>query len=187
MLIRRLLGVCSLVVLLVMAPTPAGAQQNQDFPPELEPRAQHLYRQLMCPTCPGQNISQSSAPISADMRAIVREKLLAGESNEAILAFFVEAYGESVLASPPRDGISLFVWLIPLLKLPLGGVAVFLVIRMLRKEQSAAARAQPAEAQAPLPEELAPYLEVVDSELGALEIGDSRRSAPFPSALSDRS
>ncbi|MEE8373548.1 MAG: cytochrome c-type biogenesis protein CcmH, partial [Dehalococcoidia bacterium] len=57
------------------------------------------------------------------------EKLAQGETREEILQFFVERYGESVLAAPAKSGFSLIVWLTPILGILAGGVAVWIVIR----------------------------------------------------------
>ena len=154
-------------VLLLAQPMPAQAQTDEDLSPELERRAQTLYREIMCPTCVGQTIHQSQAPIATNMRAIVRERLAAGYSDQEILAFFVDAYGESVLASPPREGVGMAAWIIPPVALALGGGAVFLAIRSLRRPLPESVRermayTQPAEDRN---ESLDSYLRLVDEEL----------------------
>lgn len=95
----------------------------------LEEQAQDIYRSLMCPLCPGQTIEQSQTELSSQMRALVREKLEQGESREEILQFFVERYGETVLAAPIKSGFNLIVWITPILVIFAGGIALWVIIR----------------------------------------------------------
>lgn len=146
--------------------TGVSAQAPQQLPPELEARAQDLYKQVMCPICDGQTIDQSRSQIAADMQSVIRERLLAGESDQAILDFFVEAYGESVLAAPPKRGAALTAWLVPPAALALGGGLVFLAIRTLQRPSPRPAQGRP-DAEDPPEETWDPYLRLVDQELDA--------------------
>lgn len=94
-----------------------------------EAAARELETQLICPVCPGQTIAQSDNEISRQMKAIIRKKLAEGETKEDILAFFVERYGEGVLAAPPKQGLNLAVWLAPLAVLLAGVAIVFIAVR----------------------------------------------------------
>lgn len=169
-----LLVLGSMLTLWAAVLTPLHAQTSPGLPPELEQRAHALYKQVMCPVCQGQTLDQSRSPVAASMRGIIGERLLAGESDAQILAFFVEAYGDSVLASPPRDGVALAVWLVPPFALMLGGVAVFLALRVLRRPLPATARSAGTSDER-TEDTLDPYLRMVDREMGT---GDGR--APFP-------
>ncbi len=115
-----------MVATVLLASFGCTTQQQQE---PLDVLAQDIYRNLMCPLCPGQTIEQSQSELSAQMRFVVREKLAQGETREEILQFFVERYGESVLAAPAKSGFSLIVWLTPILGILAGGVAVWIVIR----------------------------------------------------------
>ncbi len=95
----------------------------------LDEQAGEIYRSLMCPLCPGQTIDQSQSKLSAQMRSLVREKLEQGESREEILQFFVERYGETVLAAPVKSGFNLIVWVIPILVIFAGGILLWVIIR----------------------------------------------------------
>ena len=64
--------------------------------PDLESRYKALSQELRCPKCLNQNIADSNAPISRDLRAIVHEQLEAGATNEEIIIFLVDRYGEFV-------------------------------------------------------------------------------------------
>jgi len=103
------------LALLAMSPALPIAH-GQDFielTPELDARAASLYAGIMCPICDGQTISQSHAQISETMRQMVRERLIAGDSDDEIYAFMASAFGEDILASPPTSGIGLAVWVVP--------------------------------------------------------------------------
>ena len=162
--------VCALVAMLAVgaaASQPVLAQRQGDFselPPELEARAQRLYVELMCPACDGQTISQSRAPIAAAMRATIRDELRSGASDSEIMQIMVDSFGQSVLASPPKRGASLAVWLIPPAALLLGAGAVFLALRSMRRGPNADPETPD---DSPLTGgALVPYLRLVDEELG---------------------
>ena len=154
------------VALAAVLASPAHAQEQEPLPPELEAQAQALYESVMCPQCAGQTISQSHSQIAKAMRAAVREGLLAGQSSEEVLDSLVASFGEAVLASPPKRGVTLFVWLGPPLALALGAAAVAFAVRGLRRraDEDALAGAVPAGSKAT--GDLAPYLDMVDREIG---------------------
>ncbi|MBI4310328.1 MAG: cytochrome c-type biogenesis protein CcmH [Chloroflexi bacterium] len=134
--------------------------------PSLEEEAQAIDAGLMCPVCPAETIDQSQVPLAKQMRAIVREKLAAGETKEQIQAFFVERYGESVLAAPKKGGFSLAAWGIPLVGVVLGGATVALVVRgMMRKRDAKEEASEAAGSGDTADAEMAPYLQVVDEDL----------------------
>lgn len=88
---------------------------------------------LRCPVCQQLSILDSPAELAQEMKAVVREKLAAGESEEEVVAYFVSKYGEWVLLDPPKRGFNLVVWLGPLVLLLGGGAALaFLFSRWLR-------------------------------------------------------
>ena len=101
-------------------------------PLTLEEKAQDLYRSLMCPLCAGQTLEQSQSEISNQMRALVREKLEQGATKEEIMQFFVDRYGEAVLAAPAKKGFSLFVWIIPALAMVVGGFFLYRLIKAMQ-------------------------------------------------------
>ena len=164
------LAVMLAAALAVVLTSPAHAQDYEPLPPELEVQAQALYDSVMCPQCAGQTISQSHSQIAKAMRAAVRDGLLAGQSPEQVLDSLVASFGEGVLASPPKRGWSLLVWLGPPLALVLGAAAVALAVRGLRRGagqdalQDTAGTA--AEGVSKATGDLAPYLDMVDREIG---------------------
>ena len=95
------------------------------------------------------------------MRAVVREKLADGWTRKQILQFFVDRYGEGVLAAPPKSGVNLVAWVVPFAAVASAAVLLFFVIRAMRKG------GQTREPEGSLMEqELEPYLSLVDQEMG---------------------
>ena len=102
-------------------------------------RVYQLSTQLMCPVCDGQTLDQSQAQLSLDMQAVIREKVEAGGGNAEIRAYFVERYGEVVLASPDAGGFNLVAWVMPVV-IFLGGALLvgnaYLNMRRRRRSDS---------------------------------------------------
>lgn len=82
-------------------------------PPDLDERVRAVAGRLMCPVCEGRTVADSTSDLAAQMRAVIREKLARGESEDEVVAYFVDRYGPSVLASPPRGGAGWVLWLAP--------------------------------------------------------------------------
>jgi cytochrome c-type biogenesis protein CcmH len=152
-----------------------GTVRAQDFielTPELDARAADLYAGIMCPICNGQTISQSHAAISETMRQMVRERLVAGDTDGQIYDFMAEAFGRDILASPPTSGVALAVWLVPPFALVLGAIAVTLFVRRLRASGRPGPEA-PDSPDAPVTkgvgdgagDDLEAYLRLVDGEM----------------------
>jgi cytochrome c-type biogenesis protein CcmH len=101
--------------------------------PLIERQTHALNKAIMCPVCPGESIDQSQNPLAVSMRAIVAERLSAGQSGDQIKAYFVDKYGPSVLLEPPREGISLVAWLLPPVAVVVAIFAVFTGLRWMRR------------------------------------------------------
>lgn len=78
--------------------------------PEQEARAQHLMREFRCLVCQNQAISESHADLAGDMRAIVRERIAAGDDNDAVRQYFIDRYGDWVLLDPPLNRKTILLW-----------------------------------------------------------------------------
>ena len=104
----------------------------------LEARARALSTELRCLVCQNQSIDDSNAPLARDLRMIVREKLAAGESEDAILAFLVARYGEFVLLKPRFTMATALLWLGPFLVLLAGGIGIVLLARRRRVVENSA-------------------------------------------------
>lgn len=79
--------------------------------PVLEERAREISADLRCVVCRGENIDESNAGIAKDLRLLVRERLLEGDSNTQVVDFIVERYGEYVLMKPTTQGANIVLWL----------------------------------------------------------------------------
>ena len=78
--------------------------------PALEQRARNISADLRCVVCRGENIDESNAPIAHDLRLLVRERLVEGDSNDEVVNFIVERYGEYVLMKPNTSGANVVLW-----------------------------------------------------------------------------
>ena len=129
---RRIIGLC-LILFLGLSGAALAVQPDEVLADKaLEARARALSTELRCLVCQNQSIDDSNAPLARDLRLIVREKLVAGESEDAILAFLVARYGEFVLLKPRFTMATALLWLGPFLVLLSGGIGIVLVARRRR-------------------------------------------------------
>jgi cytochrome c-type biogenesis protein CcmH len=115
------------ILALALLASPAFAVQPDEIlaDPALEARAREISRDIRCPVCQGESIDDSSAPISRDLRIIIRERLVAGDSDREVVDYIVARYGEFVLFNPRAEGTNLILWLAgPALFLAAIGIAV---------------------------------------------------------------
>lgn len=120
-----------LAILLMLSVVPAYAViETYEFSdPALEQRYQYLSEELRCPKCQNQNIADSNAPISQDLRRLLYEQLEAGASDDEIRNYMVARYGEFVRYRPPFNVATAALWLAPVGLLLLGLVAVVMTLR----------------------------------------------------------
>jgi cytochrome c-type biogenesis protein CcmH len=123
-----------IVAALWLVPLTARAVQPDEIlaDPRLEARARDLSAQLRCMVCQNQSIDDSNAELARDLRVLVRERLKAGDSDDAIRAYLVQRYGDFILLKPPFKAETLALWGAPLVILLVGGGAVFLNSRRRR-------------------------------------------------------
>ena len=69
-----------------------------------------IAKQLKCPVCQNVPVAYSQSQLASEMRLVIREKLAQGETEESIIQYFVDRYGEDVLLEPRREGFSLLLW-----------------------------------------------------------------------------
>ncbi|HSC35704.1 MAG TPA: cytochrome c-type biogenesis protein [Thermodesulfobacteriota bacterium] len=94
----------------------------------LDDRVNEIAHLLMCPVCQGQSVAESNSNLAQDMRQIIRKQLEEGKSKEEVIAYFVNRYGETILASPPPRGVNWLLWLLPGLAIVFGalGIGIYL-------------------------------------------------------------
>ncbi len=138
--IKRLMTACTekvrliLIVLFWVASVNALAVEVYDFPnDEARERYQDLTWELRCPKCQNQNIADSNAPIARDLRREVHRMVVEGRTDQEVIDFMVERYGDFVLYRPPMAGHTMILWLAPVV-LVLVGITVVLVLGRLRQK-----------------------------------------------------
>lgn len=97
-----------------------------------EARVQRLGGGLRCPVCRGVPIASSPSVLAQQMMDVVREQVAAGKSDDEILSYFEDRYGEWALLEPKPQGLNLIIWVLPILFLT--GGAAFIIIRNRRQK-----------------------------------------------------
>jgi cytochrome c-type biogenesis protein CcmH len=123
--------------LLLAMPSLAVIETYEFSDPKLEQRYRVLSQELRCPKCQNQNIADSNAPISQDLRKLLYEKLESGASDDVILQDMVARYGEFVRYRPAAQGAALWLWLAPVIMLLAGVVLVLLLLRRAKRPTGA--------------------------------------------------
>lgn len=116
-----------LFLILALLASPVLAVQPDEVldDPTLETRARDISGGLRCLVCRNESIDDSNAALARDLRLLVRERLVLGDSDTQVVDFIVERYGEYVLLRPRSDGSALVLWLAGPLMLLLGaGIAL---------------------------------------------------------------
>ncbi|WP_425045502.1 cytochrome c-type biogenesis protein [Primorskyibacter sp. S87] len=134
----RLFAFCIILASLaaILLSVPAHAVQPDEVleDPALEARARELSKDLRCLVCRNESIDESNADLARDLRLLVRERLVEGDSNEEVIDFVVDRYGEYVLLRPTTSGANWMLWAAgPIMLLIAGGMG-FVYLR--RREQA---------------------------------------------------
>jgi cytochrome c-type biogenesis protein CcmH len=124
--------VAALLLTLGMLPAFAVNPDEMLADPALEARARAISANLRCLVCQNQSIDDSDADLARDLRVIVRERLTAGDSDEAAVQYIVDRYGEYVLLNPVFAPHTIALWVAAPLALVVGGIAVFVGLRRRR-------------------------------------------------------
>jgi cytochrome c-type biogenesis protein CcmH len=123
-----------LVLLLLAAARPALAIEPGEAlaDPAEEARARAISREIRCLVCQNENIDESGADLARDLRRIVRERLAAGDSDQAVRDYLVARYGDFVLLRPPLKPKTYLLWFAPPAILLLAGLGLFIHYRRRR-------------------------------------------------------
>ena len=124
-----LLALVLLSVPVFMHAAAALAPDEQLADPVLEARARALSKELRCLVCQNESIDDSNADLARDLRQIVRQRLVAGDSDDAVKRYLVARYGDFVLLDPPVKAKTYALWFGPALVLALGGLGVLVFLR----------------------------------------------------------
>lgn len=130
-----------ILILSVLIALPALAVEPDEIldDPALEARARELSKGLRCPVCRNESIDESNAGVSKDLRLLVRERLVAGDTDREAIDYIVDRYGEYVLLTPRASGSSWVLYLFAPALLIAGGVGGVLYVRGRAKPASAEA------------------------------------------------
>lgn len=99
----------------------------------LDQRARAVGEQLRCPICQGESVADSPSTLAQQMRGIIRQQLQEGKSEQDIIQYFRNSYGDQIVWSPPWQGFSLLAWLAPISLLLGGTILLFLTLREWRQ------------------------------------------------------
>ena len=91
----------------------------------LEARTREIAKTLRCAVCQSESLWESNATLAKQMRRIIRERLVAGESPEEIKAYFLSRYGDYILLEPRKKGFNWVIWAGPFLLLGIGGIVLY--------------------------------------------------------------
>ena len=129
--------ISSIVLGLLILVTPALAVNPKEMlnDPLLEARAREISKGLRCVVCQNQSIDDSDASLARDLRIVVRDRLLAGDSDKEVTNYVVSRYGDFVLLRPPFKAATLVLWLGPLIFCLLALLALYTFFR--RQNQTA--------------------------------------------------
>ncbi len=106
--------------------------------PNLDNEVLRIAKGLYCPVCPATPLDVCETQACVQWRDLIKQKLIAGETEEQIRAYFIAQYGERVLGAPPPEGFNLGAYILPLLLILMGGGVLFFTMRgWIRSRQSA--------------------------------------------------
>jgi cytochrome c-type biogenesis protein CcmH len=126
-------------LVLCLAAVSAGAVNPDEMldDPALEARAREISKGLRCLVCQNQSIDDSDANLARDLRVLVRERLVAGDSDGQVIDYVVSRYGDFVLMRPPFKAATYALWFGPAL---IGGLGILAVVAFYRRRTAAGAR-----------------------------------------------
>jgi cytochrome c-type biogenesis protein CcmH len=132
-----------LALLLTVVAAPAGAVLPDEMlaDPVLEARARDISKNLRCLVCQNQSIDDSDAGLARDLRIIVRERLVAGDSDGEVIDFVVDRYGDFVLLNPPFKATTYVLWIGPAV---IGAFGLLAVVVFFRRRRAQAGGGAPA-------------------------------------------
>lgn len=129
----RLCLAALLLSLLLAAPCLALQPGEALEDPVLEARAREISRNVRCLVCRGEDIDESNAELAGDLRKLVRERLVAGDTDDQVFEYLRGRYGDYVLMTPPVNKQTALLWLLPVGVFAGGVLVVTLHVRRRKK------------------------------------------------------
>ncbi|MCB8879102.1 cytochrome c-type biogenesis protein CcmH [Acidisoma cellulosilytica] len=131
-----------LTLLLQVAPAFAVSDPSELLSnPAMEARAEAIGSHLRCLVCQNESIEASDAGLARDIRAIIRQQVVAGRTDKQITAYMVQRYGSFILLEPPFEPLTVLLWGSPVIALLLGAMIALLAFRRQRREAATIAPA----------------------------------------------
>ncbi|WMS41648.1 cytochrome c-type biogenesis protein CcmH [Acuticoccus sp. MNP-M23] len=130
---RRVVAALLTLGLLVGGAALAANPSEQLADPALEARARALGQELRCLVCQNQSIDASDAELAKDLRLLVRERISAGDSDEAVLSYLTDRYGAFVRLRPPMNAATIALWAAPLVVVLIAGIGAAVYLRGRRR------------------------------------------------------
>ncbi|MGV8996432.1 MAG: cytochrome c-type biogenesis protein [Parvibaculaceae bacterium] len=128
--VLKLIAVLTLFMLVALTAPAFAVNPGEELSnPALEARARVISKELRCLVCQNQSIDDSDADLAADLRKLVRERLVADDSDQQVLDYLVARYGDFVLLRPPFISATALLWLTPFGVVVFGGVGLWLAFR----------------------------------------------------------
>ena len=140
---RRILVLLTVLAGLAgLAPDPAYAVLPEEVlaNPVHEARARAISKELRCVVCLNQSIDDSDAELARDLRVLVRQRIVEGDSDDEVIAYVVSRYGDFVLLRPPVKGATLVLWIGPIAIVLIGLLAMISYFRRAGREAESAGR-----------------------------------------------
>jgi len=138
--LRRPSTLIAVAVLLAVAVIWGVTLARANGPQTLDDHVTAVAGQLQCPVCNGESVAQSSSPVAQEMRSLIRQQLASGQSDDQVLRYFQDHYGDTILETPPRQGFMAIIWLGPIVALLAG---LFILSRAGREWRASRAASEP--------------------------------------------
>ena len=141
MRIRRMWSLLAIVAMLSLSTVVHAVEPDEVLKdPAQEARARGITRELKCVVCQNQSVDDSDAPLAKDIRVLVRERIIAGETDDAVREYIVQRYGQRVLLRPPLGIDTALIWIGPFV---LFAIALGTALLFLRRGRGDALQSQP--------------------------------------------
>ena len=92
-------------------------------------RIREISQNVRCLVCQNQSIDESNSELAKDLKILIKEKLIAGDSDEEIYGFLKERYGDYILLKPPLNLNTVILWFLPFIVLTFGSILIFKIIK----------------------------------------------------------
>jgi cytochrome c-type biogenesis protein CcmH len=141
MRIRRMWSLLAIVAMVSLSTVVHAVEPDEVLKdPAQEARAREITRELKCVVCQNQSVDDSDAPLAKDIRVLVRERIIAGETDDAVREYIVQRYGQRVLLRPPLGIDTALIWIGPFV---LFAIALGTALLFLRRGRGDALQSQP--------------------------------------------